>query len=143
MTRILKHPILDIPCNKETSFKYNGTVVKGMEGFTIAAALHQAGYPVHTHSLDNRNRSLECGIGKCGACEMLVDGVVSDVYLDVFNWQRVFYCRMVNTPSDMVCRISYVSDAVNCLVVGEYGDARCAFNTCNTCFTSLNELGGY
>ena len=21
-------------------------------------------------------RSLECGIGKCGACEMLVDGVV-------------------------------------------------------------------
>ena len=76
MTRILKHPILDIPCNKETSFKYNGTVVKGMEGFTIAAALHQAGYPVHTHSLDNRNRSLECGIGKCGACEMLVDGVV-------------------------------------------------------------------
>lgn len=66
MTRILKHPILDIPCNKETSFKYNGTVVKGMEGFTIAAALHQAGYPVHTHSLDNRNRSLECGIGKCG-----------------------------------------------------------------------------
>ncbi len=76
MTRILQHPILEIPRNEETAFKYNGTFVKGMKGFTIAAALHQSGYPVHTHSLDNRNRSLECGIGKCGACEMLVDGVV-------------------------------------------------------------------
>ena len=48
----------------------------GDKGFTIAAALHQAGYPVHSHSLKNRNRSLECGIGKCGACEMLVDGQI-------------------------------------------------------------------
>ncbi len=79
MTRILQHPILDIPHNQETSFLYNGRPVKGMKGFTIAAALHQAGFPVHTHSLDNRNRSLECGIGKCGACEMLVDGVVKRI----------------------------------------------------------------
>jgi glycine/D-amino acid oxidase-like deaminating enzyme/thioredoxin reductase/Fe-S-cluster-containing hydrogenase component 2 len=76
MTRIVQHPILDIPRGQETAFLYNGKPVKGMKGFTIAAALHQAGFPVHTHSLDNRNRSLECGIGKCGACEMLVDGVV-------------------------------------------------------------------
>ena len=26
--------------------------------------------------MDGRNRSLNCGIGKCGACEMLVDGQV-------------------------------------------------------------------
>jgi glycine/D-amino acid oxidase-like deaminating enzyme/thioredoxin reductase/Pyruvate/2-oxoacid:ferredoxin oxidoreductase delta subunit len=76
MTRILQHPILDIPHGLETGFLYNGQPVTGTRGFTIAAALHQAGFPVHTHSLDNRNRSLECGIGKCGACEMLVDGVV-------------------------------------------------------------------
>jgi glycine/D-amino acid oxidase-like deaminating enzyme/thioredoxin reductase/Fe-S-cluster-containing hydrogenase component 2 len=79
MTRILQHPILDIPHKEETSFLYNGIPVKGMKSFTIAAALHQAGFPVHTHSLDNRNRSLECGIGKCGACEMLVDGVVKRI----------------------------------------------------------------
>lgn len=42
----------------------------------LQAALHQAGYPVHSHSLDGRGRSLACGIGKCGACEMLVDGKV-------------------------------------------------------------------
>ena len=79
MTQIIKHPILDTPSGRETTFLYNGITVKGMEGFTIAAALHQAGFPVHTHSLDNRNRSLECGIGKCGACEMLVDGVVKRI----------------------------------------------------------------
>ncbi|NLE34909.1 MAG: FAD-dependent oxidoreductase [Bacteroidales bacterium] len=79
MTRILQHPILDIPHEQETTFLYNGKPVKGMTGFTIAAALHQTGFPVHTHSLDNRNRSLECGIGKCGACEMLVDGVVKRI----------------------------------------------------------------
>ena len=79
MTKILHHPILDVPRGEETTFKYNGKAVKGMKGFTIAAALHQAGFPVHTHSLDNRNRSLECGIGKCGACEMLVDGVVKRI----------------------------------------------------------------
>ncbi len=79
MSRILQHPILDIPQEQEVSFIYNGSTVSGMKGFTIAAALHQAGFPVHTHSLDNRNRSLECGIGKCGACEMLVDGVVKRI----------------------------------------------------------------
>ena len=31
---------------------------------------------MHSHSITGRNRSLECGIGKCGACEMLVDGQV-------------------------------------------------------------------
>ena len=79
MPRILQHPILEIPREKETSFTYSRKKVSGMKGFTIAAALHQAGFPVHTHSLDNRNRSLECGIGKCGACEMLVDGVVKRI----------------------------------------------------------------
>jgi NADPH-dependent 2,4-dienoyl-CoA reductase/sulfur reductase-like enzyme/Fe-S-cluster-containing hydrogenase component 2 len=58
---------------------YNGIEVKGEKGFTIAAALHQAGCPVHSHSIKNRARSLECGIGKCGACEMLVDGQIKRI----------------------------------------------------------------
>ncbi|AQT68588.1 putative glutamate synthase (NADPH) small subunit [Anaerohalosphaera lusitana] len=76
MRRITQHPILDIEPARTTAFDYNGDKVVGRKGFTIAAALHQAGYPVHSHSLKNRNRSLECGIGKCGACEMLVDGQI-------------------------------------------------------------------
>src|SRR5574344_3171294 len=76
MYRIEKHPILDISQGEFVEFLYEGQKVKGQKGYTIAAALHQAGFPVHSHSLEGRNRSLECGIGKCGACEMLVDGKV-------------------------------------------------------------------
>ena len=76
MYKIQSHPILDIPQRETVEFLYNGTTVKAPKGYTIAAALHQAGYPVHSHSIDGRNRSLNCGIGKCGACEMLVDGQV-------------------------------------------------------------------
>ena len=76
MYKIEKHPILDIPEEDTIEFTYEGTPIKGQRGKTIAAALHQAGYPVHSHSIDGRNRTLQCGIGKCGACEMLVDGVI-------------------------------------------------------------------
>lgn len=76
MYKINEHPILDIPRRGTVTFLYEGKQVQGEKGYTIAAALHQAGYPVHSHSLMNRNRSLECGIGKCGACEMLVDGQI-------------------------------------------------------------------
>ena len=76
MQKIETHPILEIEEQEKVYFEYEGTKIEGQKGFTIAAALHQAGYPVHTHSLQNRNRSLECGIGKCGACEMLVDGQI-------------------------------------------------------------------
>ena len=76
MYKIETHPILDIPQGEMVEFMYEGQKVQGRKGYTIAAALHQAGFPVHSHSLDGRNRSLNCGIGKCGACEMLVDGEV-------------------------------------------------------------------
>ena len=76
MYKINTHPILDIPQSEMVAFSYEGKTVQGRKGYTIAAALHQAGYPVHSHSLDGRHRSLSCGIGKCGACEMLVDGQV-------------------------------------------------------------------
>src|SRR5210317_84544 len=79
MYKINEHPILEVPEQKKVVFKYNGQEVQGEEGFTIAAALHQSGFPVHSHSLRDRNRSLECGIGKCGACEMLVDGEIKRI----------------------------------------------------------------
>ncbi|MDR1878430.1 MAG: FAD-dependent oxidoreductase [Bacteroidales bacterium] len=76
MYAIENHPILDIEAGELVTFLYNGKKIQGQKGYTIAAALHQAGYPVHSRSLCGRERSLACGIGKCGACEMLVDGVV-------------------------------------------------------------------
>lgn len=76
MYKITEHPILPIPVEDRVEFTFEGQKVVGQRGFTIAAALHQAGLVVHKHSLEHRERTLECGIGKCGACEMLVDGRV-------------------------------------------------------------------
>ena len=76
MYRITKHPILPIPQEDSVTFQFEGKSITGQKGFTVAAALHQAGLVVHKHSLDKRERTLECGIGKCGTCEMLVDGAV-------------------------------------------------------------------
>ncbi len=85
MQKIEKHPVLQVPSNGKVQFTYEGKRLSGEKGFTIAAALHRAGYPVHSHSLKNRNRSLECGIGKCGACEMLVDGKVRRICITLVD----------------------------------------------------------
>lgn len=79
MYKITDHPILDITQKEVLNFSFEGRNIVGEKGQSIAAALHQAGFPVHSHSLKGRNRSLECGIGKCGACEMLVDGEVKRI----------------------------------------------------------------
>ncbi len=76
MYKITQHPIVEIPKEDKVEFLFEGKTLSGQRGFTIAAALHQAGYPIHSDSLQHRHRSLECGIGKCGACEMLIDGKV-------------------------------------------------------------------
>src|SRR6056297_2575357 len=90
MYPIKGHPILDIDKRETVTFSYEGHSITCEKGLTIAAALHQAGFPVHSHSLEGRNRSLECGIGKCGACEMLVDGEVRRICITkVDNVQEV------------------------------------------------------
>ena len=76
MQAISTHPIIAVATGNEHTFTFNGQPISAPRTLSIAAALHRAGYPIHSHSLDGRERSLECGIGKCGACEMLVDGVV-------------------------------------------------------------------
>ena len=98
MYRIDKHPILEVPVSEKQTFTFNGKNVEGDKGFTIAAALHQAGFPVHSHSLQNRNRSVECGIGKCGACEMLVDGEVKRICIAKVDGIK----EVVEIPKDYI-----------------------------------------
>ncbi|HIR72333.1 MAG TPA: FAD-dependent oxidoreductase [Candidatus Coprenecus pullicola] len=74
MYNITSHPILPVPPGESVSFDFEGRTITGQKGQTVAAALHKAGCPVHSLSLEHRKRTMECGIGKCGACEMLVDG---------------------------------------------------------------------
>lgn len=85
MYQIKNHPILEIGESEIVEFLYDGKKVQGRKGYTIATALHEAGYPVHSHSLDGRNRSLNCGIGKCGACEMVVDGEVRRICITLVD----------------------------------------------------------
>lgn len=95
MGKIIRHPILSMPEGNLHTFLFNGIQITGTEGLTIAAALHQNGYPVHSHSIKGRSRSLNCGIGKCGACEMLVDGQVK---------------RICITPIDGIKSVSEITD---------------------------------
>ena len=85
MYKVNEHPILDVPSGEEIAFNFNGKKIVGEKGLTIATALHRAGFPVHSHSIENRERSLECGIGKCGACEMLVDGVAKRICITLVD----------------------------------------------------------
>ena len=48
MSKIKKHPVLEVPVRDRVIFKYNGQEVEGEKGYTIAAALHRAGFPVHS-----------------------------------------------------------------------------------------------
>lgn len=105
MHKISSHPILDIIPGEEVTFLYDGHQVKGEKGFTIAAALHQAGYPIHSHSLKNRERSLECGIGKCGACEMLVDGEIKRICITKVDGVK----EVREIPNDFAPAKSFIS----------------------------------
>ena len=98
MYKIDKHPIIKINETEKVTFNFNGKQIIGEKGFTIAAALHQAGYPVHSHSLQNRNRSLECGIGKCGACEMLVDGEIKRICITLCDTIK----KVEEIPADYI-----------------------------------------
>jgi glycine/D-amino acid oxidase-like deaminating enzyme/thioredoxin reductase/Fe-S-cluster-containing hydrogenase component 2 len=98
MYKITHHPVIEILPKEKTQFTYKDKIVTGEKGFTIAAALHQAGYPVHSHSLKNRSRSLECGIGKCGACEMLVDGQVRRICITLCDGVK----EVAEIPVDFV-----------------------------------------
>ena len=99
MYKIEQHPILDIPEREVVEFMYEGQKVQGRKGYTIAKALHEAGFPVHSHSLQGRNRSLECGIGKCGACEMLVDGRVRRICITPVD--GVHEVRIITHEADL------------------------------------------
>lgn len=73
--RISKHPILDFDEKKVLSFTFDGIEFNGLEGDTIASALHACGVKILRHSNEKkRPRGLYCAIGNCSSCLMKVDG---------------------------------------------------------------------
>ncbi len=74
--RIKNHPILTFSEKKDIPFYFEGKLMTGKEGDTIAFALHDNGIKVLSRSLRlGRPRGFYCGIGNCSSCKMRVDGV--------------------------------------------------------------------
>ena len=76
--RIENHPILDFPEKKKIKFFFNGEEIHGLEGDTVAGALHALDVKVLGKSIFmHRPRGFFCAIGNCSSCNMTVDGHVN------------------------------------------------------------------
>jgi aerobic-type carbon monoxide dehydrogenase small subunit (CoxS/CutS family) len=74
--RIKEHPILELIDKEKIQFFYNGEVMYGQVGDSIAAALHASGIKVLSKSIHlERPRGFYCAIGNCSSCHMTVDGI--------------------------------------------------------------------
>ena len=75
-SRITEHPIFRFDRGKEVSFYFEGQPVKAYANETIATALYANGLRIFSRSMKyHRPRGFFCGIGRCSACMMTVDGV--------------------------------------------------------------------
>lgn len=73
--RIKEHPILSFDEKEKIDFIFDGKKVSGLEGDTIASALHAIGVKTLSHSIHlKRPRGFYCAIGNCASCNMIVDG---------------------------------------------------------------------
>ncbi|HOI84776.1 MAG TPA: (2Fe-2S)-binding protein [Acholeplasmataceae bacterium] len=74
--RIDKHPILNFPKKEPIPFIFEGQEVYGVEGDTIASALHALGITTLSYSIKKgRPRGFYCAIGNCASCNMMVNGI--------------------------------------------------------------------
>lgn len=76
MNRLEQHPILTFDKGRKVTFTFEGQIMEGYEGESVAAALHANGVRVlHESEAKHRPRGLFCAIGNCSSCLMKVDGV--------------------------------------------------------------------
>lgn len=75
--RVEKHPILNIPDNREKVTIYVGDKsISAYKGETVAAALLAAGVKVFRKTPKyHRPRGIFCAIGRCTDCALTIDGV--------------------------------------------------------------------
>lgn len=75
--RIERHPILDIPENREKVTIYvNGEPIEAVKGEVVGAALLAAGYKTFRKTPKyHRPRGIFCAIGRCTDCALTINGV--------------------------------------------------------------------
>jgi len=75
-SRITEHPIFQFDRGKEVSFSFEGKPIRAYSNETVAAALYANGLRIFSRSMKyHRPRGFFCGIGRCSACMMTVDGI--------------------------------------------------------------------
>jgi NADPH-dependent 2,4-dienoyl-CoA reductase/sulfur reductase-like enzyme len=75
-SRITEHPIFQFDRGRAVSFYFEGKPVRAYVNETIAAALYADGLRIFSRSMKyHRPRGFFCGIGRCSACMMTVDGI--------------------------------------------------------------------
>ena len=76
LKRITKHPVLEIPENKEIAFTWNGKKQSGYEGEMISSTLFANGIQIFGHHpKDNSPQGMFCANGQCSQCLVIADGL--------------------------------------------------------------------
>lgn len=77
MTRIEKHPVLEVPQGqKVVEFTFDGRKMTGYEGEAVSSALFANGvrqFSVHRHG--NAPQGIFCANGQCSQCTVIIDGL--------------------------------------------------------------------
>ena len=120
--RVDRHPVIDFNKKKQIPFYYNGKKYYGIQGDSIASALHANGVKVLSKSLRyNLPRGFFCGIGKCSSCLMRVNGVpnVRTCIAPLYEGVKVeIQDKLADLPdADFYCKAKKNLD-VDVLVVG-------------------------
>ncbi|MFC3885800.1 (2Fe-2S)-binding protein [Bacillus songklensis] len=69
--RVQHHPILPSRTQKDIAFYFNGQVIKGIEGDTVASALWASGIrALRVTEKAGNGRGIFCGIGHCYDCRI-------------------------------------------------------------------------
>ncbi len=77
--RINEHPVLEFKKGKEVTFEFEGKLLKGYEGESVAAALVANDVRVFRYSKKlQRPRGFFCAIGRCASCNMIINGVPNE-----------------------------------------------------------------
>ncbi|WP_017549814.1 (2Fe-2S)-binding protein [Salinicoccus carnicancri] len=73
--RIMNHKILGTIQPELVPFRWNGEIIHGAEGESLAAALLANGIrTLRRHEKDGKPRGIYCNIGHCSECRVTVNG---------------------------------------------------------------------
>lgn len=77
MSRIEKHPVLDIKQRKQIKFTFDGNEISAFEGEMLSSALFAAGIKIFSrHRKDLAPQGIFCANGQCAQCSVIVDSKV-------------------------------------------------------------------